>query len=128
MATYTGRLGQLIKGSSTGGEDAVLTGVSRVTGLPANLPAMLHRPLIGVESQGVSGSVVIQVVGNIGGCTAVFAEGTVSADGGTVLGLTNPYPAGSIDVQSIPRPSLIGFSTTTASSGFTSTVFIAGEY
>lgn len=129
MAHFNGFLTQLIKGSSTGGEFAVITGVSRVSVATAVPTKMFTQPIFGVETQGISGSFAVVVVSAVGGATAVFAESAdITADGSTIVGLTSPVLAGSIDVQACPRPVFVGYSTTTALSGFTSSVFMAGEY
>ncbi len=123
MASYNGFIAQLIKGSSTGGEFAVLTGVSRVATVSSALPhKLLKDALVAVHTQGVSGTYAVEVVSSINGATFVIAGMTgIAADGGTVLGASG-------SPLTIPSPVSVTFSSAEDGAGFTSTVSVAGEY
>ena len=122
MASYNGFIAQLIKGSSTGGEFAVFTGVSR-TGVSVALPhKMLKDALISVHTQGVSASYSVDVVCSINGATFVMAGVTgIAADGTNILGASGTP-------LTIPSPVFVTFSSSENAAGFTSTVSIVGEY
>jgi hypothetical protein len=125
MASYNGLLSSLIKGSSTGGEFAVLTGVSQapiVSGFPAK---HITQPMIGVLTTGISGTYSCHVIGAIGGCTFVVAGATgIASNGSTIFGSTSLVTG----VLTAGRPAYCEFASAEDSSGFTSSVFVATQY
>jgi hypothetical protein len=123
MPSYNGRLSEtLIKGSSTGGEFAVLTGVSTASIVPSVPAKYLDSALFAVESQGVSGTFSAHVISRIGGATFVIAGVTgIAADGSSLMGLSTA-------IVGVPRPSYVEFGSAEDGSGFTASVHMAGEY
>jgi len=122
MASFNGHISTLIKGSSTGGEFAVIDGVSTST-ISDSAPAkFMKRAQFSVSTQGVSGTYSVHVVSRIGGATFVVAGVTgIAADGSTLIGAT-PSIAG------VARPSYVEWASAEDGSGFTSSVFMAGDY
>lgn len=123
MARFNGHIVTFTKGSSTGGENAVLTGISASGAISDAVPAKHFRDAIfGVVTQGISGTYACHVVGAVGGATMVIAGQTgIAADGSSIIGTTTPIAA-------IPRPAYVSFDSAEDGAGFTASVFMAAEY
>jgi hypothetical protein len=119
MPTYNGFLTSLIKGQSGG---AVLTGLSYTT-VAASVPAKhITNAMFGAVTSGISGAYAVQVVSSIGGCTYVVAGATgIATNGSTLFG-------SSTTVRGAARPAYVQFSSAEDASGFTATIYMAGEY
>jgi len=122
MPKFNGLIASLTKGSSTGGEHALLTGTS-LSPIGAMVPAKhFENAIFAVQTSGISGTYAVLVVGAVGGATFVIAGATgIGANGSTLLGT-------SVGVAAAPRPAYVAFSSAEAATGFTSSVFMAGEY
>lgn len=123
MPSYNGRLSDtLIKGSSTGGEFAVLTG-SSTAAIVSSAPAKYYdSALFAVTVQGVSGTFAAFVIGSVGGATYVIAGVTgIAADGSTLIGT-------SAAVQGVARPTHVEFQSAEDGCGFTASINMAAEY
>lgn len=122
MSSFNGHISTLIKGSSTGGEFAVLDGVSTSV-ISDSVPAkFMKRAQFGVDTQGVSGTYSVHVISRIGGATFVVAGTTgIATDGSTLIGST-PSIAG------VARPVYVEWASAEDGSGFSSSVFMAGDY
>jgi len=122
MGSYNGLVASLIKGSSTGGEFAVLDGVSTSSTVAAVPAKFLNRALYAVAIEGISGTISCHVIGAIGGATYVVVGTTgITANGTTLLG-------SSVTSIGSPRPKYIEIASGEDGSGFTASVFLAGEY
>ena len=122
MGSYNGFVSTLIKGSSTGGEFAVLDGVS-TSSIAAAVPAkFMNRALFAASIGGISGTISIHIIGSIGGATYVVAGATGIATNGTHL------LGSSVTSIGAPRPAFIEWASGEDGSGFTGSIFLAGEY
>ena len=122
MGSYNGFVSSLIKGSSTGGEDAVLDGVS-ASSIVETIPAkFMNRAIYAATITGISGTISVNVIGSIGAATYVIAGVSGIATNGTHLIGSSTESGGS------PRPSSIEWASGEDGSGFTGSVFMAGEY
>lgn len=122
MATFHGTVATIIKGSSTGGEDAVLDGVSASDAVSTIPDRWMNRALFMVETQGVSGTYSVHVISSVLGATFVIAGATgIAADGVVLLG-------SSIPIVGVAIPSYAEWASGEDGSGFTSSVLMAGDY
>lgn len=123
MALFNGVLAELIKGSSTGGENAVLTGTSTVA--PGdNVPGKgLIHAVLAVHVTGISGTLSVGVVSNIAGATFVVIGATgIATNGINFIGQSTASPI------SLPRISGVNFESAEDGTGFSATVVAFGEY
>lgn len=121
MPSFNGHLATLIKGSSTGGEDAVLTGVS-ASNVSNIVPAkFMKRSLCSVVTDGVSGTYSVHVIAAIGTTFVTVGTTGIATNGITILGSTASYIPTAAPVQ-------VEWASAEDSSGFTSSVFMAGDY
>ena len=123
MPSYNGLIsGPFIKGSSTGGEFAVLDGVSThpiVAAVPAKY---FDSALFAISTQGISGTYSAHVISSVNGATFVIAGATaIAADGSVLFGT-------SAAIVGVPRPAYVEFASAEDGSGFTASVSMAGEY
>jgi hypothetical protein len=121
MARWNGYLTTLIKGESGG---AVLTGVSYAGVTNPAVPAKHFSDVnFGVVTTGISGSYAIFVVGAVGGATGVIAGMTGVAANGSVF-----ITGSSGGITGVPKPAYVQWASAEDTAGFTSSVFMAGEY
>jgi hypothetical protein len=121
MSTYNGAVSSLIKGSSTGGENAVLDGISTSQVVNAVPRGYYHNAMYGAVISGISGTISIDVVASIAGATYVVAGATgIATNGSFVFGTTGGI--------SSPRPAYVSWASAEDGSGFTGSVTLACEY
>jgi len=118
---FNGVVSTFIKGSSTGGENAVLTGISDapiVAGVPNSFA---YQGWYGIHTVGISGTYSVEIVASIAGATYTVAGVTgIGANGSTIIGSTT--------LPTITaRPAYVQFASAEDGSGFTSTITFAGR-
>jgi len=128
MPMYNGLLATLIKGSSTGGEFAVLTGTSSVPPVAAVPAKMFKNPFMTVQTQGISGSYTVRVICSVGGSTFTIRGVSVASNGTTLIGNTITSGNNGAHIFSMPRPSRVAFTSNVNGAGFTAHVYLCGEY
>jgi len=123
MPSYNGLLsGSFIKGSSTGGEYAVMTGSSTSVIADAVPMKYFNSALFGVEAAGISGGFAAFVISRIGGATFVIAGRTgITANGSFLMGSSSA-------IVGVPRPAYVEWQSAVNLSGVTAHVYMAGEY
>jgi hypothetical protein len=129
MGTFNGHVASHVLDGSTDSQVSGATTAVTVNadvGVPAK--AFRHAMLALRCQDGVSGSFGVEVIGAVGGATFIIAGRTaIAAVGNYVLGLTNNQTWGAIE-NICPRPSKVVFSTAVPISGWTASVYLAGEY
>jgi predicted ATP-grasp superfamily ATP-dependent carboligase len=117
MASFNGHLASLTQTLQVGG-------VSYVT-VSAEVPQKWFRTgLFAIKTlDGVSGSFGVQIVGSVGGATFVIAGvTTVNSAASRIIGTTGGATFG------IPRPMYVAFQSAGTVTGFTASVYLAGDY
>ena len=122
MPSFNGHIASFSKGTSTGGENAVLAGNSYVNVVAAVPQKLFKSAIFAGTVSGISGGFGLLVVGSVGGATMVIAGKTaISADGSFVIGTTG-------GIAGVPRPRYIQYGSIADGAGFTTSIFMTGEY
>ena len=131
MASYNGLVASMIKGSSTGGEFAVLDGISASNTVDNFPKRFFSHGQFAMTLHGMSGTISVDVVSSIGGASFVITGTTgYATDGNFVLPVQTFVGTSGVAVgnQGVPFPSYVSFGSGEDGSGLTASVFFAGEY
>ena len=132
MGSYNGVVASLTKGGNQG-VTTLLTGTSAVTVVDSVPQKWITRGFFAVScTEGVSGTFSVNVVGAVGGATFLIC-GRTNISGVGSFPLLNPTWVGNSGSatttnQGFPRPVLVNFDSAEDVSGFTASVWLAGEY